>query len=890
MHGLVSCNGESTKIFATHKVLILLKIRKMRTSKILAILALFLLNMIEINAQTYCFTAPQGYGAAATGGNGGQVVTVTTMAELKDALALSGKAVILVKGSIQCDYLSALIIDKTILGLPGAKLFTDIQVSKGSGILNIKPGSNNVIIRNLIFEGPGAWDEDGRDCLTNEATNLWVDHCEFRDGMDGNFDNKGDADNVTVTWCKFTYLKAPRAGGSGGADDHRFTNLVSSSDSDVPLSKGPRKVTWQYCWWADGCVQRMVRARNATLHQVNCYWNSKATTTAIGLGAGIAGCSDYVESGVFACSGKISDLSYGGSPTIAFVNCTGGGSNVGTVAKPTYTYELTPIGSVVAAVTNSTCGAGATLLVTTAGAVSAPNCGTPPTNYTLTTNATNGTITRSPNATSYAAGTVVTLTATPSAGYQFSGWTGGASGTALTTTVTMSAAKTVTATFTVLSTPSLSLTSGTAIQSVTAGTAITSIVYTWGGTATGATVANLPAGLTSTPNTTAKTLTISGTPTASGTFTVTTTQSSGTAVSLQGTITRIVKLATPTGITATPAATSATINWAAVANATGYVVNVCKSGSSSAVKSTWDFTGTWAITAASADANLVLDATNTSRFNYVPATSNAAFTFANGTAVPDVEGLKFTQAGTSKVRLGFGTGLLYLNGSGIAIWIPCAVGDKITVVGLSSNAASVDRGFSVSGGTLNTAESTTNINSSGILTVAGEKATWVIDATTTAVSITSAVGGMNIEKIMVSGNSAPACTEYTVAGGTTTSYVVTGLTAATAYTYQVKATNATPSEASAYSAATTVTTTSGDVIASVKLKTGWNIIGCPISGSTDVAKALSSIWANVETVKNLDAFYAKTNAPALNSLTKLDWGMGYMVKVTAPCTLDWIVK
>ncbi len=81
--------------------------------------------------------------------------------------------------------------------MPGARLVntqlkTNVSGSTDpSGILYIKPGSNNVIIRNLIFEGPGAYDVDGQDNLTNEGTNIWVDHCEFQDGMDGNFDNKG---------------------------------------------------------------------------------------------------------------------------------------------------------------------------------------------------------------------------------------------------------------------------------------------------------------------------------------------------------------------------------------------------------------------------------------------------------------------------------------------------------------------------------------------------------------------------------------------------------------------------------------------------------------------------------------------------------------------------
>ena len=80
------------------------------------------------------------------------------------------------------------------------------------------------------------------------------------------------------------------------------------------------------------------------------------------------------------------------------------------------------------------------------------------------------------------------------------------------------------------------------------------------------------------------------------------------------------------------------------------------------------------------------------------------------------------------------------------------------------------------------------------------------------------------------------------------------------------------------------------VVKTVELKAGWNIIGCPIEGSTDIAKALSSIWAQVEAVKNLDGFYLNTNSPVINSLTTVEYGMGYMVKVSANCSLNWTVK
>ena len=53
----------------------------------------------------------------------------------------------------------------------------------------------------------------------------------------------------------------------------------------------------------------------------------------------------------------------------------------------------------------------------------------------------------------YADSTVVTLTATAAAGYQFSNWSGDASGTTSTTTVAMTADKSVTANFEVSTTP-----------------------------------------------------------------------------------------------------------------------------------------------------------------------------------------------------------------------------------------------------------------------------------------------------------------------------------------------------------------------------------------------------------------------------------------------------
>jgi len=73
--------------------------------------------------------------------------------------------------------------------------------------------------------------------------------------------------------------------------------------------------------------------------------------------------------------------------------------------------------------------------------------------YTLTvTNvpADGGTVTKSPDATSYPQGSTVTLTATPAYGYVFSSWSGDVTGTTNPVTVTMDGNKAVTANYTAL--------------------------------------------------------------------------------------------------------------------------------------------------------------------------------------------------------------------------------------------------------------------------------------------------------------------------------------------------------------------------------------------------------------------------------------------------------
>lgn len=331
-------------------------------------------------SQNYYLASPQGYGAGTTGGGNAIPVTVSTYAALKTNMTAAGAKVILVSGEITIPSgqpISAIITNKSIIGLPGAKLINETQSNPGAGIFYLKPGSNNVIIRNLIFIGPGAYDIDGQDNLTADGcTNLWVDHCEFQDGQDGNLDIKGLSDNITVSWTKFTYLKPAVPGGFGGSNDHRFSNLIGSSATNAPAD-GHYSVTFQNVYWANGCKERMPRARNAELHLLSCYFNTSVSgSKAIGLGGGINNTTCYVENSNFAKVGTVygNYPADGGTVALAFVNTLKGGANLGTVSAPTYLATAIPVDKVEMFLTDATCGAGASLQVSADGIISPSNC------------------------------------------------------------------------------------------------------------------------------------------------------------------------------------------------------------------------------------------------------------------------------------------------------------------------------------------------------------------------------------------------------------------------------------------------------------------------------------------------------------------------------------
>ena len=217
---------------------------------------------------TFAVTAPDypmaGFATqngGTTGGKGYSEVTVSNVSDLK-SYAKAGNKIIYVKPGT---YMGPIEVGSnvTIYGYQGAII---AQPSTGSAMK--LSGSKNVIIRNLVFKGIGAHDDDDEDCLqvNNQSTNVWIDHVDVYDGHDGNLDITNASDYVTISWTKFSYTSA--------SSNHQFSNLIGNSKSKTS-DRGHLNVTIHHSWWADGVKERMPRVRFGKVHVANNLFDSK---------------------------------------------------------------------------------------------------------------------------------------------------------------------------------------------------------------------------------------------------------------------------------------------------------------------------------------------------------------------------------------------------------------------------------------------------------------------------------------------------------------------------------------------------------------------------------------------------------------------------------------
>ena len=206
---------------------------------------------------------------------------------------------------------------------------------RNSGILSLN-GCKNIIIRNITFMGPGSVDVGGADLIssTNSAKNIWVDHCEFMDGMDGNFDITQKSDFHTVSWCIFRYTSRSYM--------HQNTNLIGSSDSE---STGYLNTTFAFNWWGTNCKQRMPMARVGKIHMLNNYFSSTTASNCINPRKN----SEFLIEGNYFASGVKRYYKNDGATAVTWAssnyavenNSLGSTTSTGTTVTVPYSYTVT---------------------------------------------------------------------------------------------------------------------------------------------------------------------------------------------------------------------------------------------------------------------------------------------------------------------------------------------------------------------------------------------------------------------------------------------------------------------------------------------------------------------------------------------------------------------
>ena len=258
----------------------------------------------------YDENAPVGWasiGRPCTGSNNENPVTVTSEEELRAAMqkCKGGKTSMTIYISGQFEVKEKLRYDKmqncTIYGLPGSALINRSHNDNAdyAGFFFCQ-NWENCIIRNVTLLGAGAYDISACDNIQLvESKNIWIDHCDIQDGVDGNLDAKTKSDNLTISWCKFAYYIKPWAK-AGESDDHRCSSMWGSSDNRGD-DEGYLNATFVNCWWHHGCGQRCPRIRFGKVHIANCLWENGTADDPAQYCIGIGHSSKlYVENGDFS--------------------------------------------------------------------------------------------------------------------------------------------------------------------------------------------------------------------------------------------------------------------------------------------------------------------------------------------------------------------------------------------------------------------------------------------------------------------------------------------------------------------------------------------------------------------------------------------------------------
>ena len=342
-----------------------------------------------------------------TGGKGGTTVTVTNMADLTKYATASSPMIILVEPGTYTGTLAPA-ANKTIVGkAPGVLLKGNVSISGTTKF--------NIVLRNMTLRGNvcNSYNEckAGVDAMAveNGAHHIWLDHIDIADGQDGNCDFTKAADYITASWMKFSYTYAK---------EHRFSNLISSSDASTE-DRGKLQITYMNSWWADRVNQRQPRGRFGKVHLLNNLFGSQDAGQIVS-GPGVE--ASYVIEGNYynvpagTQAVKIYDVSAVVRATGNSGTATGMNTNVGTAFTIPYKYTALASSQVKTAVTATIGGAGNTVTLSMGGtsSVVVSSSSVAPSSSSVANKAPVISLTAPTANASYTFGAVTTFTATAS--------------------------------------------------------------------------------------------------------------------------------------------------------------------------------------------------------------------------------------------------------------------------------------------------------------------------------------------------------------------------------------------------------------------------------------------------------------------------------------------
>ncbi|ORY62112.1 pectate lyase B [Pseudomassariella vexata] len=263
-----------------------------------------------------------------TGGSGGTVTTVSTLAQFTEAVDEKDATakIVVVSGTLSGDVNVRIGSNKSVIGLKGATF-------DGVGLYIRR--QSNVIVRNIISKNVKASTGDG--IKIDESLNVWIDHCELyseliadKDYYDGLIDASHAADWLTISYTYF--------------HDHWKTSLVGHSENNGDEDTGHLRITYANNYWKD-CGSRGPSLRFGTGHVYNSYYLNMDSAINTRQNAQILVQSNAFSNVTSPIMTKDSDIV---GYAVAIDNDLGGATNtapVGTITASDIPYTFSLLGS-----------------------------------------------------------------------------------------------------------------------------------------------------------------------------------------------------------------------------------------------------------------------------------------------------------------------------------------------------------------------------------------------------------------------------------------------------------------------------------------------------------------------------------------------------------------